>query len=139
MDRPRNQVSDAELEVLKVLWSRGPRSTSEAHAALQDAGRKWAYTTVQTLLARLRAKGYVDRATIGSTSRFVALVSQDMLIRQSLDTLVDRVCGGSSAPLLLNLARRDGITPDELARFRSLLDELEQRSKDGVSKGGRKA
>ena len=139
MGRPRNQVSDAELEVLKILWSLGPRTTSEALAALQEAGRRWAYTTVQTLLARLRTKGYVERATIGSASRFVAVVSQDMLIRQSLDSLVDRVCGGSSAPLLLNLARREGITPDELARFRSLLDELEQRSKAGGNESGRPA
>lgn len=69
----------------------------------------------------------------------MAVVSQDMLIRQSLDSLVDRVCGGSSVPLLLNLARREGITPDELARFRSLLDELEQRSKAGGDQSGRPA
>ena len=58
---PRNAgVSDAELGVLKALWERGPATVRDLRAHLEAQGRRWAYTTVQTLLQRLEAKGCVS-------------------------------------------------------------------------------
>ena len=52
-------TSDSELEVLKALWEIGPATVRDLHGPLQESGSSWAYTTVQTLLARLEQKGYV--------------------------------------------------------------------------------
>ena len=64
MEERQASVSEAELEVLKALWDAGPSTVRTVNTALQHLGRRWAYTTVQTLLQRLEAKGYVasDRA-----------------------------------------------------------------------------
>ena len=55
----RLPVSDAELEVLKVLWAAGPATVRDVAAALRKHRRRLAYNTVLTLLSRLRDKGYV--------------------------------------------------------------------------------
>ena len=64
-ERPQ-PVSEAELEVLKALWERGPGTVRELREALGPQGRGWAYTTVQTLLQRLEAKGCVHSARGGA-------------------------------------------------------------------------
>ena len=70
MDRsqvPPPGLSDSELEVLKVLWDRGTGTVREVNAELSRLGRRWAYTTVQTLLA-LTAKGIRDQHQRGCGS-----------------------------------------------------------------------
>ena len=59
-------LSDSEREVLKVLWDRGPGTVREINEVLAARGRRWAYTTVATLLQRLAAKQYVagDPSTV---------------------------------------------------------------------------
>ena len=52
-------LSEAEREVLKVLWDRGPASVRQIKDVLTERGRTWAYTTVATLLQRLQSKQYV--------------------------------------------------------------------------------
>ena len=55
----RPGLSDAERDVLKVLWDHGPRTVREINEVLKKRGRRWAYTTVATLLQRLAAKQYI--------------------------------------------------------------------------------
>ena len=52
-------IGDSELEVLKVLWAHGPNTVRDISSILESQGRTWAYTTVQTMLHRLRDKGVV--------------------------------------------------------------------------------
>ena len=52
-------ISDAELELMKWLWERGPTTVRALHRGRTEDGREWAYTTVQTMLARLEEKGMV--------------------------------------------------------------------------------
>jgi len=115
-------VSDAELEILKALWEHGPGTVRDVQA---HTSAPQAYTTTQTLLNRLRDKGFVDAAKEGRAFVFHAVVSRDELLDQSLRTLAERVCGGASMPLLLNLLQSSRFSADELDRFRALLDELE--------------
>src|SRR5262245_58972265 len=70
-------LSDSEREVLKVLWDRGPGNVREIKEVLAGRGRRWAYTTVATLLQRLAAKQYVasDPTTVPHVYR--ASVSRD--------------------------------------------------------------
>ena len=116
-------VSDAELEILKALWEHGPGTVRDVQ---EHTSSPQAYTTTQTLLNRLRDKGFVDAEKDGRAFVFRAVVSRDQLLDQSLRTLADRVCEGASMPLLLNLLQSTRFSPDELDRFRSLLDELDQ-------------
>ncbi len=123
---PRS-VSDTELEVLKALWDVGPGTVRDIHTALADAGRSWAYTTVQTLLLRLEQKYYVSCDKRERAHVFDARVSRDEFLSEHLDELADRVCDGRSVPLVLSLVQGQRFTPTELKQFRELLDSLEPR------------
>src|SRR6476660_4404865 len=59
-DSPRTNMSEAEREVLKVLWDDGPLAVRDALARLTERGLEWTRSTVITLLQRLEKKGYVE-------------------------------------------------------------------------------
>jgi predicted transcriptional regulator len=130
-DRP-SSLSDSELLVLKVLWDRGSGTVREVNAELSRRGRRWAYTTVQTLLARLQQKGCVasDKEDVAHTYR--PTVSRHELLQQRLGELETDLCGGLATPLVHALVSGKHFTAEEIAYFRRLLDELEadgERSK----------
>ena len=126
-------VSDAELDVLKVLWEHGPGTVREVEAQLRRRKRRWAYTTILTLLSRLRDKGYVasDKAGAdkggGTAHVFRAAVSRDELLRHGLTDLADRICDGTASPLVHALVQGQNLSPQDIADLRKLLDELEQK------------
>ena len=127
-------VSDAELEVLKVLWDRGPGTVRDIEAHLRRRRRRWAYNTILTLLTRLRDKKYVaserdsDKdAPKAAAHTFRAVVSRDQLLRHGLTDLADRICDGTASPLVHALVQGQRFSADEIARFRKLLDDLEQK------------
>jgi predicted transcriptional regulator len=123
----RPGLSEAEREVLKALWDRGPGTVRQVNAVLGGRGRRWAYTTVLTLLQRLQAKGYAasepSPSGPGVALVFRAEVSREELLEQRLKDTADELCDGSAAPLLLALVQGNRFSPEELARFRRLLDE----------------
>jgi predicted transcriptional regulator len=99
-------------------------------AHLRRRKRRWAYTTVLTLLSRLREKGYAasDKGEkTGAAHVFRAAVSRDDLLRSGLTELADRICDGTASPLVHALVQGQRFTPEEIAHFRKLLDELEQK------------
>jgi len=127
---PRSPVSDAELEVLKVLWAAGPATVRDVAAALKRQRRRLAYNTVLTLLSRLREKGYVAADRRDTAHLFRALVTRDELLGSSLAALADRVCDGTASPLVHALVRGQRFSPDEIKHFRKLLDDLTPEAKD---------
>jgi BlaI family transcriptional regulator, penicillinase repressor len=118
-------VSESELEVLKTLWEVGPGTVRALLAALRQRGRRWAYTTVQTLLQRLEAKGYVacDRSVPAHVFR--AAVSRDDLVSRRLRDLADQLCGGTASPLLLALVEDAQLSSEDVRQLRRLLDRLD--------------
>jgi BlaI family transcriptional regulator, penicillinase repressor len=130
-------ISETEQAVLKVLWDRGPGTVREVLAALVEQGHSWAYTTVQTLLTRLTAKGYVAADRTGPAHVYRAAVSRGELLQQRLTDLADTICEGSASPLMLALVEGSEFTSAEIARFRQLLDKLEAESARGRKKGGK--
>lgn len=120
----RAPVSDAELEVLKVLWTTGSATVREVVVALRRRRRRLAYNTVLTLLSRLREKGYVAADRRDTAHRFRPVVSREQLIGSSLAALADRVCDGTASPLVQALVRDRRLTAADIAQLRKLLDEL---------------
>jgi predicted transcriptional regulator len=114
-------LSEAEMEVLKALWGQGPATVRRINEVL--VGRRWAYTTVLTLLQRLVLKGYVASEASGVAHVFRAVVTRDEVLESRLKDTADALCDGSAVPLVLALVQGNTFTPEELARFRRLLDE----------------
>jgi BlaI family transcriptional regulator, penicillinase repressor len=116
-------LSESEREVLRVLWDRGPGTVREINAELTRRGRRWAYTTVATLLQRLSAKQYAasDPSTVPHVFR--AAVTRDEILERRLRDAADELCDGRAAPLVLALVQGGRFSAEELARMRTLLDE----------------
>lgn len=130
--------SDAELELLKRLWDRGPATVRELHAEIERSGLGWAYTTVQTMLGRMEEKGYVQVDRDGFAHVFTAAISRNSLVGMQLQGLRNKLCDGAAAPLLLHLAEGGKFTSDEIAQFRKLLDDAERAGTDRDRKNARR-
>jgi predicted transcriptional regulator len=123
--RRPSSISETELQVLKTLWDRSAGTVREILADLRPLGHRWAYTTVQTLLHRLEAKGFVASDRSGSAHVFRAAVTREQLLQQRLSDLSDQLCAGAASPLVLALVEGARFTPEEIEQFRKLLDQLE--------------
>lgn len=130
MSPRRATLSETELEVLKVLWEQGSGTVRELNQVLASRGRRWAYTTVLTLLYRLEAKGFVGSDKSGVAHIFRPLVSREKLLRQRLSHLADELCEGTASPLVHALVHGHHFTPGEIEQFRKLLDELETQQEE---------
>src|SRR5262245_60742935 len=129
MTRTPRDVPEAELAVLELLWAGGPATRRQVADVLYPGGGASQYATVQKLLERLEQKGYVGRASADGQWRFSALVSRDELISRRIEEVVDRLCGGSLTPLLMNLVKSPGLTAEQLAELRRFVRE--QSRKEG--------
>jgi predicted transcriptional regulator len=138
MTRRRDELSEAEQEVLKTLWELGAGTVREVHEALERQGPRRAYTTVLTFLGRLEAKGYVASNKTGLAHIFRPIVSRDALLAQRLTRLVDEVCEGMATPLVQALVQGRHFSSADIARFRRLLDDLEQEADRKSAAAGRK-
>lgn len=121
--KKKGSVSDTELEVLKVLWDLGQATVRDLMEQLEQRGRSWAYTTVQTLVMRLKQKGFVSTRKEGKAHLFAPTVSQPELLSLELGDLADRVCDGRATPLMLTLVREHAFSSEELAELRRMLDQ----------------
>lgn len=116
-------LTDAELDVLKVLWEGGPATVRAIQAALLKRGRRWAYSTVATLIQRLGVKGFVAGNSESVPHVYRALVSRAELLDRRLRDTANDLCGGNAAPLMLALVEGGGFTDEELDRFREILNK----------------
>lgn len=115
------RISERELDVMKVIWSHGREvSVAEIFEAMQRQGSDLAYTTVQTMLQRLAAKGQLRRRLVGRTYHYAPAVKEPAAARVALRTLVDRFFGGSTAELAAHLVE-DEMSEADVRRIESLL------------------
>jgi BlaI family transcriptional regulator, penicillinase repressor len=119
----RPGLSDAERDVLKVLWDHGPAPVRGINDVLKNRGRRWAYTTVATLLQRLAVKQYVASDPSAVPHVYRAVVSRDELLERRLRDAADELCDGRTAPLVLALVQDNRFSAEELSRLRRFLDE----------------
>jgi len=133
MSRSPQDVTDAELAVLEVLWDEGPSSRRRIADVLYPGGQPAHYTTVQKLLERLQAKGHVVCQAESPTRTFAAAISRDELISRRLLAVADKLAGGSLTPLLMNLVRAKPLSERELKELRDLVEQL---GKGRKRKGG---
>jgi predicted transcriptional regulator len=119
------RIPDAELAVLKELWARGTLTVRQLAATLYPGAGASEQATVQKLLERLRARRCVARRREGRANVWTAAVARDELLRDRLREAAEKLCEGSLAPLLTELVHSRGLTTEELARLRRMIDEID--------------
>jgi len=115
-----------ELDVITVIWDRGPSTVAEVQEALED---ELAYTTVLTILRILEEKGYVGHTTEGRAHRYRPLVEKMAAGQSALRRITARLFSGSPELLLTKLVDDEDLTDDELRRMRDLL--MKRLGEDG--------
>lgn len=126
MARPaRNRPTDQELEILKVLWDRGPSSVREVWKQL-SASRALGFTSVLKIMQIMRDKGLVACDAGRRPQRFRPRRTRQATLRQLATDLLARAFGGSTKLLVLSALDRKRCKPEELAEIRELLDQIER-------------
>ena len=117
--------SDLELQVLSVLWDRGPSTAREVLGALPD-GKARAYTTVLTVMQVMEKKGLLRHSRQKTAHLYSPAVNRRRILRPLLRGLVSRVFGGSPSAAVQHLLAETEINEQELAKIRELLRSVDQ-------------
>ena len=121
------RLTPREVELMTVLWERGPSTVAEVRDALGDGS---AYTTILTLMRVLEEKGHVAREVEGRAHRYGALMDRDEASSSAIDRILGQFFLGSPEKLLTQLVSDRDLDDATLRRLRALLDErLEEESK----------
>ncbi len=115
------QVSDSELELMKIVWSQGGTARyAQIMEELSQTGRTWQKNTVITLLSRLVEKGMLRTSKIGRRNEYSALVSEEDYQTAQTQNLLNKLYEGSAKGLVSTLIQRDLLSAEdyeELKRF----------------------
>ena len=114
----------AELDILHVLWKRGPSTVRGVH---EIVGRESStrYTTTLKLLQNMTEKSLVARDESRHAHIYKANVPQERTLRELAGDLLDRAFGGSAESLVMHALKARKVTPEEAARIRKMLEEVE--------------
>lgn len=129
MTRTPQRPTEAELEILRVLWERGPSTVRQVHESLAEQ-RETGYTTTLKLMQIMADKGLVTRDESMRTHVYAAKASQETTQRQLVNDLVDRAFGGSAAELVLRALSSHRTSDEELDEIRKLIDEARNARED---------
>ena len=122
--KTETRPTDAELEILRVLWERGPSTVREVHESLGDS-RGTGYTTVLKLLQIMTEKGIVRRDETERAHVYEARAPREETENVLVGDLLDRAFAGSASALVLRALSTKPASAQELAKIRKLLDDLE--------------
>ncbi len=124
---PNVSISDAEWQVMNVVWDGQPLTAQEVIGKLADQA-DWAPATVKTMLHRLVKKGVLTYELQGNRYVYRARARRRDCVKQASRSFLERVFGGESAPLLAHFIRNARLTADEIAQLRQILHEQEGES-----------
>src|SRR4051812_33265369 len=143
MPREPQDITEAELAVMRRLWDTGRASIRQVTDSLYgaDAGPPQ-YATVQKQLERLEAKGFVHRDRSLYVHVFSSAIDRDELIGRRIRAMAEKLCGGSLVPILSHLARSKGLSKSERQALRDLIGNVPGEAPAGTDetdgpKGGR--
>ena len=117
--------TETELQILGVLWDRGPSTVRDVHEALyrEDGG---GYTTALKLLQVMHVKGLVERDDSQRAHVYQAGVSKERTQKRFLSDMVNRVFDGSASQLVLHALGSQHATREEINEIRALLNRLDR-------------
>ena len=129
--------TDAELEILRVLWAHGPSTVRQVNARL-SAGREVGYTTTLKIMQIMAEKGLVSRDESDRTHVYFDRATESQTQRQLVSDLMDRAFGGSAAALVLQALSAQPASRAEIEEIERLIRDYqsEQTTKERKRGGG---
>jgi BlaI family transcriptional regulator, penicillinase repressor len=116
------KISEAEWEVMNVVWKKSPVSASDIVGELAPKN-DWHPRTIRTLLGRLVNKGALRSKFEGKRYLYEPKVTMEECVHHESRSFVERVFGGAPASMLINLVKHAELTPEEIKQLRKILSE----------------
>lgn len=126
MSKDHPKPTDAELEILQVLWQSGPSSVRQVHEYLSD-DRDTGYTTTLKLMQIMSEKGLVRRNTDARSHIYEAAIAETDVQQQLLRRFVDTAFRGSAMSLVMQALGQHQAVSDELDQIKALIEQMEQK------------
>lgn len=127
-DRDLLPLSDAQREIMELVWERGELAVSEVWEILAKR-REVARNTVQTTLVRMEEKGWLKHRVVGKTFFYSATLPQKAVRKRAVVDLLQSLFLGSADEMAVTLLESASLSKAEADRIRALLDEAEKRRK----------
>jgi BlaI family penicillinase repressor len=120
-----NKPSQLEMQVLSLLWQKGPCTAREVLNAMPD-GKELAYTTVLSVMQVMEKKGLLSHDRKGNANLYKAKVRRKNVMEPVMSTIVKNLFGGSRTAAMQMLLGKD-VSQEEIDEIRQLLDEIENK------------
>ena len=127
MENDSSPLTDAQREIMQVVWTRGEVTVSEVRDELAGQQRELARNTVQTMMVRLEERGWLRHREQGRTFVYSAARPRAASLGAKVSQMVDRLFAGSPEDLMTALIEYRGLSPDEAERIRRMIDEAEAK------------
>ena len=118
------QISEAEFEVMKIVWQYAPDSTNEITDRLMKT-TSWGAKTIQTLIKRLTNKGALTYEKEGRVYVYTPLVKENEYISQQSNSFLRRFYDGDITAMLSAYIKNDRLSAEEIGTLRSILDDAD--------------
>ena len=123
------KISEAEWEVMKVLWKKSPKTANEVVKLLSKKS-SWKRETIRTLINRLVQKKAIGFEKKSRQYHYFPKVTEAECIKAETKSFLKRVHGGSIEPMLTSFVEEERLSPEKIKRLRRILDEAETGDKD---------
>ncbi len=123
-----NKLTASEWNILNCLWEHSPKTVMQLSGELEQTVG-WARSTTITILHRMEAKGLVRRQQAGRGKAYVPLVERDQAAIAETHSFLDRVYQGSVGMMMSAMSRQEGLSLDQIAQLRAILDDAEKEAK----------
>lgn len=124
MKKQERQLTDAELEIMQVVWELGSCTVRQVHEHLNQR-RSLAYTTVMTMMGILEDKGHLARTKEGRAYLYEPVRPKSQVIAGMVDDFVGKVFEGSARPLVLGLIKDRKLSKKDIEEIARLIEEAE--------------
>lgn len=126
MSQPK--PTESELEILNILWEKGPCTVREIHEVLEKT-KEAGYTTTLKLMQIMNEKNLVNRDASSKTHIYQANVSQEDTQGQMVKKMIDTVFNGSAMDLVMQALGNHKASKDELELIKQYLEQAEKKKK----------
>ena len=126
----RKTIGDQELALLQYIAEQGDASVGEVAAAFGES-RGLARSTVLTMMERLRAKGYLQRAQHQGVYRYQSTAQQQEVVSSAVGSFVEKTLQGSISPFVAWMSEKAEVSDNELAELEALVANLQSKRKEG--------
>ena len=124
--RANAELTEAEWEIMRVVWEKEPCAAGTVQEALAKS-RDWAYATVKITMDRMVKKGFLEINKIRNLQLFRSCISQVEARRGELRKMLKRGFGGALTPMLKFLIEHEGLSKEEAAQLREFVNRAAKK------------